>query len=186
MRQKEDNTYTSIESFRKMITIWLQASSTLTFRYSIKSSNPLQIPLQLSGAGYDSEKSRPEPDQKHYRLNKCRQRIDRRKNRDSNQGQGTDYWNFSRLRYWPDTCWRDNSRQWASDRNCNGSFQSRRNSKTGCRKSNQQRRSNQNAQLSAAQAKADLLIKSAEYLKQNRINEAIKAVAKFKAMYNEY
>ena len=44
----------------------------------------------------------------------------------------------------------------------------------------------QNAQLPAAQAKADSLIKNAEYLKQNRINEAVKAVAKFNAMYNEY
>lgn len=44
----------------------------------------------------------------------------------------------------------------------------------------------QNAQIPAAQAKADSLKKNAEYLKQNRINEAVKAVAKFNAMYNEY
>ena len=44
----------------------------------------------------------------------------------------------------------------------------------------------QNAQLPDAQAKADKLIQNAEYLKQNRINEAIEQVAMFEAMYEEY
>lgn len=44
----------------------------------------------------------------------------------------------------------------------------------------------QNAQLPSAEAKADSLIQNAEYLKQNRINEAIRQVAMFEAMYGEY
>ncbi len=44
----------------------------------------------------------------------------------------------------------------------------------------------QNAQLPQAQAQADKLIQNAEYLKQNRINEAIQQVAMFEAMYAEY
>ena len=44
----------------------------------------------------------------------------------------------------------------------------------------------QNAQLPQAQAQADKLIQNAEYLKQNRINEAVQQVAMFKAMYEEY
>ncbi len=43
-----------------------------------------------------------------------------------------------------------------------------------------------NAKLPNAQAEADKLIQNAEYLKQNRINEAIKQVARFSAMYDEY
>jgi len=44
----------------------------------------------------------------------------------------------------------------------------------------------QNAQLPDAQAQADKLVQNAEYLKQNRINEATQQVAMFSAMYEEY
>ena len=44
----------------------------------------------------------------------------------------------------------------------------------------------QNAQLPQAQAQADKLTQNAEYLKQNRINEALQQVAMFEAMYAEY
>ena len=44
----------------------------------------------------------------------------------------------------------------------------------------------QNAQIPDAQAQADKMIQNAEYLKQNRINEAIQQVAMFEAMYEEY
>lgn len=44
----------------------------------------------------------------------------------------------------------------------------------------------QNAKLPEAQAQADKLIQNAEYLKQNRINEAIEQVAMFTAMYEQY
>lgn len=44
----------------------------------------------------------------------------------------------------------------------------------------------QNSKLPAAQAQADALLQNAEYLKQNRINEAKEAVAMFNAMYAEY
>lgn len=43
-----------------------------------------------------------------------------------------------------------------------------------------------NSKLPNAQAEADKLIQNAEYLKQNRINEAVKQVARFAAMYDEY
>lgn len=43
-----------------------------------------------------------------------------------------------------------------------------------------------NSKLPEAQAEADQLIRNAEYLKQNRINEANKQVARFEAMYGEY
>lgn len=43
-----------------------------------------------------------------------------------------------------------------------------------------------NSKLPQAQAEADQLTQNAEYLKQNRINEAIKQVALFEAMYDEY
>lgn len=43
-----------------------------------------------------------------------------------------------------------------------------------------------NSKLPNAQAEADKLIRNAEYLKQNRINEAVKQVARFEAMYDEY
>ena len=43
-----------------------------------------------------------------------------------------------------------------------------------------------NAQLPDAEAEADKLIQNAEYLKQNRINEALQQVALFEAMYEEY
>ena len=44
----------------------------------------------------------------------------------------------------------------------------------------------ENAQIPAAEAKADQLIQNAEYLKQKRINEATEQVAMFTAMYEEY
>ena len=44
----------------------------------------------------------------------------------------------------------------------------------------------ENSEIPKAQAQADKLIQNAEYLKQNRINEATKIVAKFNAMYEEY
>lgn len=44
----------------------------------------------------------------------------------------------------------------------------------------------QNAQLPQAQAQADKLLQNAQYLKQNRINAAVEAVAMFEAMYKEY
>ncbi|MBE6992378.1 MAG: FtsH protease activity modulator HflK [Ruminococcaceae bacterium] len=44
----------------------------------------------------------------------------------------------------------------------------------------------QNARLPEAEAQADKLIQNAEYLKQNRINEAVEQVAMFEAMYKEY
>ena len=43
-----------------------------------------------------------------------------------------------------------------------------------------------NAQLPQAEADADKQIQNAEFLKQNRINEATQRVALFTAMYNEY
>ncbi len=47
-------------------------------------------------------------------------------------------------------------------------------------------RAYQNAQLPAAEAQADKLIRNAEYLKQKRINEANEQVAMFNAMYQAY
>ena len=44
----------------------------------------------------------------------------------------------------------------------------------------------QNAQLPKAEAEADKLLQNAQYLKQNRINEALQQVALFEAMYQEY
>ena len=44
----------------------------------------------------------------------------------------------------------------------------------------------QNAEIPKANAQADKLIQNAEFLKQNRINEATKAIARFEAMYSEY
>lgn len=43
-----------------------------------------------------------------------------------------------------------------------------------------------NAELPAAEAKADELTQNAQYLKQKRINEAVEQVAMFEAMYEEY
>ena len=44
----------------------------------------------------------------------------------------------------------------------------------------------QNAQLPLAQAQADKLLQNAEYVRQNRVNEARQQVAMFEAMYSEY
>lgn len=43
-----------------------------------------------------------------------------------------------------------------------------------------------NEKIPQAEAEADQLLRNAEFLKQNRINEAIKQVAMFEAMYSEY
>ncbi len=43
-----------------------------------------------------------------------------------------------------------------------------------------------NARLPEAEAQADQLIQNAEYLKQNRVNDAVEQVAMFEAMYEEY
>lgn len=43
-----------------------------------------------------------------------------------------------------------------------------------------------NSELPKAQAQVDQLLRNAEYLKQNRINDAVKQVALFEAMYEEY
>ena len=44
----------------------------------------------------------------------------------------------------------------------------------------------ENANIPKAQADANKLLQNAEYLKQNRINDAKKQVAMFEAMYNQY
>ncbi len=44
----------------------------------------------------------------------------------------------------------------------------------------------QNSEIPKAQATADKLIQNAEYLKQNRINEATRQIAMFEAMYTQY
>ena len=44
----------------------------------------------------------------------------------------------------------------------------------------------QNSELPKAKATADQLIQNAEFLKQNRINDATKQVAMFMAMYEQY
>ncbi len=44
----------------------------------------------------------------------------------------------------------------------------------------------QNSEIPKAKAEADKLVQNAEYLKQNRINDAVKQIAMFEAMYSEY
>ncbi|MBQ7822009.1 MAG: FtsH protease activity modulator HflK [Clostridia bacterium] len=58
--------------------------------------------------------------------------------------------------------------------------------KQGAETAINQAKAYENSELPKAQAQADKLIQNAEYLKQNRINEATKIVAKFNAMYEEY
>ncbi len=58
--------------------------------------------------------------------------------------------------------------------------------KQGAETAINQAKAYENSELPKAQAAADKLIQNAEYLKQNRINEATKLVAKFNAMYEEY
>lgn len=58
--------------------------------------------------------------------------------------------------------------------------------KQGAETAINQAKAYENSELPKAQAEADKLIQNAEYLKQNRINEATKQVAKFNAMYEEY
>ena len=47
-------------------------------------------------------------------------------------------------------------------------------------------RAYENANIPRAEAEADQLLRNAEYLKQNRINDAVKQVAMFEAMYSQY
>lgn len=58
--------------------------------------------------------------------------------------------------------------------------------KQGAETAVNQAKAYENSELPKANAEADKLIQNAEYLKQNRINEANKIVAKFNAMYEEY
>jgi len=58
--------------------------------------------------------------------------------------------------------------------------------KQGAETAINQAKAYENSKLPEAQAQADKLIQNAEYLKQNRINDAIKQVAMFEAMYEEY
>ncbi len=58
--------------------------------------------------------------------------------------------------------------------------------KQGAETAINQAKAYENSELPKAQAEADKLIQNAEYLKQNRINEATKQVAKFNAMFEEY
>lgn len=58
--------------------------------------------------------------------------------------------------------------------------------KQGAETAINQAKAYENSELPKAQAEADKLIQNAEYLKQNRINDATKIVAKFNAMYEEY
>ena len=58
--------------------------------------------------------------------------------------------------------------------------------KQGAETAINQAKAYENSKLPQAQAEADKLIQNAEYLKQNRINEAVKQVALFEAMYDEY
>lgn len=58
--------------------------------------------------------------------------------------------------------------------------------KQGAETAINQAKAYENSELPKANAEADKLIQNAEYLKQNRINEANKIVAKFEAMYEEY
>lgn len=58
--------------------------------------------------------------------------------------------------------------------------------KQGAETAINQAKAYENSEIPKAQAQADKLIQNAEYLKQNRINEATKIVAKFNAMYEEY
>ncbi len=58
--------------------------------------------------------------------------------------------------------------------------------KQGAETAVNQAKAYENSKLPQAQAEADKLIQNAEYLKQNRINEAVKQVALFEAMYDEY
>lgn len=58
--------------------------------------------------------------------------------------------------------------------------------KQGAETAINQAKAYENSKLPQAQAEADKLIQNAEYIKQNRINEAVKQVALFEAMYDEY
>ena len=58
--------------------------------------------------------------------------------------------------------------------------------KQGAETAINQAKAYENSELPKAQAEADKLIQNAEYLKQNRINDATKMIARFEAMYKEY
>ncbi len=58
--------------------------------------------------------------------------------------------------------------------------------KQGAETAINQAKAYENSELPKAQATADQLIRNAEFLKQNRINDAVKQVALFNAMYDEY
>jgi len=68
----------------------------------------------------------------------------------------------------------------------NEAFKSVETAKQGAETAINQAKAYSNSKLPEAEAEADQLIQNAEYLKQNRINEAIKQVARFEAMYGEY
>ncbi len=68
----------------------------------------------------------------------------------------------------------------------NEAFKSVETAKQGAETAINQAKAYSNSELPKAEAEADQLTQNAEYLKQNRINEAIKQVARFEAMYGEY
>lgn len=68
----------------------------------------------------------------------------------------------------------------------NEAFKQVETAKQGAETAINQAKAYSNSKLPQAEAEADQLIRNAEYLKQNRINEAVKQVAKFEAMYDEY
>lgn len=65
-------------------------------------------------------------------------------------------------------------------------FKSVETAKQGAETALNEAKAYENAQLPEAQAKADKLIQNAEFLKQNRINEAKEEISMFTAMYTQY
>lgn len=65
-------------------------------------------------------------------------------------------------------------------------FKSVETAKQGAETALNEAKAYENAQLPEAQAKADKLIQNAEFLKQNRINEAKEEISMFEAMYTQY
>lgn len=68
----------------------------------------------------------------------------------------------------------------------NEAFKAVETAKQGAETAVNQAKAYENAELPKAKAEADKLIQNAEYLKQNRVNEAAKQVAMFEAMFKEY
>lgn len=68
----------------------------------------------------------------------------------------------------------------------NEAFKAVETAKQGAETAKNQAMAYQNSKLPQAQAEADQLLQNAEFLKQNRINDAVKQVARFEAMYEEY